>query len=181
MLRVYFSLGSNLGDRLGYLKLGLSELESRLGSRVFSSSVYETEPVDFVDQPHFLNLVCYLDTESSVTDILDFCKQIEFEAKRQPIKKEGGFAVGDTGRHAVGHVQERGGGAHVVGQVRQRGGHGSGGVPGGEVDQIRAAPVGDGKGDPELGEVRKEVPSGRANLQCDGRGPSPWRGSRPRG
>lgn len=46
------SLGSNVGDRLGFLRLGLSVLEP-----VAVSRVYETAPWGGVDQGDFLNVV----------------------------------------------------------------------------------------------------------------------------
>jgi 2-amino-4-hydroxy-6-hydroxymethyldihydropteridine diphosphokinase len=58
--RAYLSLGSNLGDRSGHLLLGIRGLldaglpVSRL------SRIYETEPLDVLDQPHFLNMVVEL-------------------------------------------------------------------------------------------------------------------------
>lgn len=46
------SLGSNLGDRLAFLRLGLAILEPTA-----VSSVWETSAVGLVDQPDFLNVV----------------------------------------------------------------------------------------------------------------------------
>jgi 2-amino-4-hydroxy-6-hydroxymethyldihydropteridine diphosphokinase len=46
------SLGSNLGDRLGFLRLGLAVLEP-----VAVSRVYETAPWGGVEQDDFLNVV----------------------------------------------------------------------------------------------------------------------------
>ena len=58
-------MGSNVGDRAGYLVRALrSILEVGLGIRRLSS-VYETEPVGVLDeQPHFLNMVAELDGDS---------------------------------------------------------------------------------------------------------------------
>ena len=58
--RAYVGLGSNLGDRSGFLLLGIMALlDSGLPvSRL--SRIYETEPLDVVDQPHFLNMVVEL-------------------------------------------------------------------------------------------------------------------------
>ncbi len=55
--RAYVGLGSNLGDRAGHLLLGVRGMLDA-GLRVARlSSVYETEPVDFTEQPAFLNAV----------------------------------------------------------------------------------------------------------------------------
>ena len=56
----YVSLGSNLGDRAGNLLLGVRGIaDSGLPvSRL--SAIYETEPVEYLDQPPFLNMVAEL-------------------------------------------------------------------------------------------------------------------------
>nr|WP_219632982.1 2-amino-4-hydroxy-6-hydroxymethyldihydropteridine diphosphokinase [Haloechinothrix aidingensis] len=51
-------MGSNLGDRLGYLQLAVDGLRDAL---VAVSSVYETRPWGVSDQPDFLNAVCVVD------------------------------------------------------------------------------------------------------------------------
>lgn len=58
MSRAVLSLGSNLGDRLAFLKSVLDGLGSAV---VAVSSVYETEPWGVEDQPDFLNAVCTVD------------------------------------------------------------------------------------------------------------------------
>jgi 2-amino-4-hydroxy-6-hydroxymethyldihydropteridine diphosphokinase len=56
MPTAYIALGSNLGDRAETLSSAISHL-SRLGRVVALSSMYETEPVGYHDQPAFLNAV----------------------------------------------------------------------------------------------------------------------------
>ncbi|SNR62076.1 2-amino-4-hydroxy-6-hydroxymethyldihydropteridinediphosphokinase [Haloechinothrix alba] len=58
MSRTVLSLGSNLGDRLGYLQLAVDGVREAL---VAVSSVYETRPWGVSDQPDFLNAVCVVD------------------------------------------------------------------------------------------------------------------------
>jgi 2-amino-4-hydroxy-6-hydroxymethyldihydropteridine diphosphokinase len=53
--RVYFSLGSNLGDRLGNLKRAL-DLLSRYCRGLSTSRIYETDPIHYHRQGSFLNL-----------------------------------------------------------------------------------------------------------------------------
>lgn len=61
---IYLSLGSNLGDRAANLEHAIEALPS-VGVRVLRrSSTYETEPVDFLDQPWFLN--CALEAETAL-------------------------------------------------------------------------------------------------------------------
>jgi 2-amino-4-hydroxy-6-hydroxymethyldihydropteridine diphosphokinase len=78
----YLSLGSNLGDRRGFLSRALSRLELD-GNRITAcSSLYETEPVDLVDQPSFLNLVCYLRSPFEPEQLLYRCQIIETDLGR---------------------------------------------------------------------------------------------------
>ena len=62
--RIYLSLGSNLGDRASNLEHAIAALPG-IGVRVLRrSSIYETEPVDFLGQPWFLN--CAVEAETSL-------------------------------------------------------------------------------------------------------------------
>jgi len=56
----YVSLGSNLGDRAGYLLLAVRGMLAAGLEVIRLSSVYETEPVDNPNQPSFLNMVAEL-------------------------------------------------------------------------------------------------------------------------
>ncbi|MFE0021875.1 2-amino-4-hydroxy-6-hydroxymethyldihydropteridine diphosphokinase [Amycolatopsis sp. NPDC059021] len=58
MSRAVLSLGSNLGDRLGFLRIALDAVRPAL---VAVSGVYETKPWGVEDQPDFLNAVCLVD------------------------------------------------------------------------------------------------------------------------
>lgn len=53
---VYLALGTNMGDRVALLRATLERLSAVVEIDAVSS-VYETEPVGFRDQPDFLNLV----------------------------------------------------------------------------------------------------------------------------
>jgi 2-amino-4-hydroxy-6-hydroxymethyldihydropteridine diphosphokinase len=56
----YVGLGSNLGDRAGYLLLGVRGMLDAGLDVIRLSSIYETEPVEYEEQPAFLNLVAEL-------------------------------------------------------------------------------------------------------------------------
>jgi 2-amino-4-hydroxy-6-hydroxymethyldihydropteridine diphosphokinase len=56
----YVGLGSNLGDRAGYLLLAVRGMLDAGMDVIRLSSVYETEPVEYEHQPAFLNLVAEL-------------------------------------------------------------------------------------------------------------------------
>jgi 2-amino-4-hydroxy-6-hydroxymethyldihydropteridine diphosphokinase len=61
---IYLSLGSNLGDRAANLDRAIAALPGA-GVRVLRrSSLYETEPVDYLAQPWFLN--CVVEAETSL-------------------------------------------------------------------------------------------------------------------
>jgi 2-amino-4-hydroxy-6-hydroxymethyldihydropteridine diphosphokinase len=59
-IHAYVSLGSNLGDRAGNLLLGVRGMIEAGLSASRLSSIYETEPVDVLEQPSFLNMVAEL-------------------------------------------------------------------------------------------------------------------------
>ncbi len=78
---VYLGLGSNMGDRQDNLDRALDFLSQRLRiDRV--SSVYDTEPVGNVEQPHFLNLVCQVNTRLAPRELLTLAKSIESKLGR---------------------------------------------------------------------------------------------------
>jgi 2-amino-4-hydroxy-6-hydroxymethyldihydropteridine diphosphokinase len=81
----YLGLGSNVGDRRGFLEAAV-ELLSRHEVRVLaSSSVYETEPVgEVLDQPDFLNACLRVETDLDPEDLLAACKAVERELGRRP-------------------------------------------------------------------------------------------------
>ena len=56
----YVGLGSNLGDRAGYLLLAVRGMLDAGLDVIRLSSIYETEAVEFEEQPAFLNMVAEL-------------------------------------------------------------------------------------------------------------------------
>jgi 2-amino-4-hydroxy-6-hydroxymethyldihydropteridine diphosphokinase len=74
---IYLSLGSNLGDRAANLERAIEAL-SEIGVRVLRrSSIYETEPVDFLAQPWFLNCVVEAETSLGPRQLLEGLQSIE--------------------------------------------------------------------------------------------------------
>jgi 2-amino-4-hydroxy-6-hydroxymethyldihydropteridine diphosphokinase len=62
MSTAVLSLGSNLGDRLGYLRLAVSGFADAPNIELVAvSPVYETEPWGGVEQPDFLNAILIVD------------------------------------------------------------------------------------------------------------------------
>ena len=75
-VRVYLGLGSNLGDRLANLERGLQILGERV-RLVRASSIYETEPWGFVEQPAYLNCVVEGVSTVSPEGLLEVLKETE--------------------------------------------------------------------------------------------------------
>ena len=81
---VYLGLGSNTGDRRKMMIEAVNKLKSlRELSLIGASSLYETEPVGYRDQPFFLNAVVKTMTSMSPHDLLRKVKSIERELGRQ--------------------------------------------------------------------------------------------------
>ncbi len=72
----YLSLGSNLGDREKFLRDAIMYL-ARLGKVLAVSHLYETEPVEFLDQPDFLNCATILSTALEPQPLLAALRAIE--------------------------------------------------------------------------------------------------------
>jgi len=80
--RAYLGIGSNLGDRLGYLQLAVDGLAATDGVTVVAvSAVYETDPVG-PEQPDYLNAVVALDTTLTPQALLAVGQALEAEAER---------------------------------------------------------------------------------------------------
>lgn len=89
MAKVYFGLGSNLGDRGKNIQDALVFLE-RWGVKIVrSSSIYESEPFGVKDQDWFFNIVAEGETELSPEDVLSAIRAIEKALKREKVIKWG--------------------------------------------------------------------------------------------
>lgn len=83
MAIAYLGLGSNLGEREENLCQALTLLSAKINLEDVSS-VYETEPAGYKEQPFFLNLVCRIATDLPPDELLYFAKDIETEMGRIP-------------------------------------------------------------------------------------------------
>jgi 2-amino-4-hydroxy-6-hydroxymethyldihydropteridine diphosphokinase len=72
----YLSAGSNVGDRKLNLEFALTSLGKRTGMKKISS-LFETEPVGYRDQPWFLNLAVEIETVMNPSELLHLCQEIE--------------------------------------------------------------------------------------------------------
>ena len=86
--RAYLSLGSNVGDRQGNLRGAIDRL-SALGEVSAVWSFYETEPVEFIDQPWFLNCAVALTTAHPPRLLLDALLAIEQSMGRRRTQLKG--------------------------------------------------------------------------------------------
>lgn len=88
--RAIIALGSNLGDRVQYLRHGIDHL-SHDGTRVVSKSqVFETDPVGGPDnQGPYLNMVAVIETNLDPYALLRRLLQIEAEADRVRVVRWG--------------------------------------------------------------------------------------------
>jgi 2-amino-4-hydroxy-6-hydroxymethyldihydropteridine diphosphokinase len=77
MPTIFLSLGSNIGDREANLRAAIAALASA-GVRIKQlSSLYETEPVDYLAQPWFLNCVVEAETDLAPHALLRALNSIE--------------------------------------------------------------------------------------------------------
>ena len=78
MVEIYLSIGSNLGDRAGYLKNGVAALSSHEEVAVKRvSPVYRTSPVGPVEQSDFFNAIVELETSIGPERLLEILLRIE--------------------------------------------------------------------------------------------------------
>jgi 2-amino-4-hydroxy-6-hydroxymethyldihydropteridine diphosphokinase len=84
----YLSLGSNVGDREAQLRDAQARLAAA-GRVVAASPLYETEPVEFTQQPLFLNFVIALETSMTPQQLMAAILRIEEEMGRRRVQKKG--------------------------------------------------------------------------------------------
>lgn len=85
MTRAFLALGSNLGDRLGFLRSAVAAMPDV----VACSDVFETGPVGGPDQGAYLNMVVELDTDLDAHDLLALCGRLERAAARVRLERWG--------------------------------------------------------------------------------------------
>jgi 2-amino-4-hydroxy-6-hydroxymethyldihydropteridine diphosphokinase len=89
MKRIYLSLGSNIGDRVGHIDKAFERLAAA-GIRIRRvSSYYKTEPMDFRLQSWFVNCVAEVESDLMPVRLLRVCKAIERELGRRPGVQKG--------------------------------------------------------------------------------------------
>jgi 2-amino-4-hydroxy-6-hydroxymethyldihydropteridine diphosphokinase len=86
---VYLSLGSNLGDRAKNVREAISALREAGIKVTRISSTYETEPVDYLNQPWFLNIAVEAETELAPGALLRTLRGIETKMGSKKIIAKG--------------------------------------------------------------------------------------------
>lgn len=82
-------LGSNLGERDKNIRTALEKMKEKGIELLRVSSVLETEPYGYTDQPKFLNAVCLVETNLTPDQLLDVLLEIEKEMGRVRERKWG--------------------------------------------------------------------------------------------
>ena len=88
-MTVFLSLGTNIGDRLHNLKkvYFLIEMEEKINI-ISKSKIYETSPVENLNQEYFLNQIIKIDTDIEPLQLLNLIKSIENKMGRIALKKK---------------------------------------------------------------------------------------------
>lgn len=82
--KVYLSIGSNMGDREGYLDFAIDRLNALPDTKVLKVSDYlETEPYGGIEQDKFLNGALEIETLKTPQELLETTLGIEKEAGRE--------------------------------------------------------------------------------------------------
>jgi 2-amino-4-hydroxy-6-hydroxymethyldihydropteridine diphosphokinase len=88
-MKVYLLLGSNRGDRAGFLDKAIAQIAEQAGRMLASSSVYESAPWGFDDETPFLNQVVEIETELDAEVLLTKLLSIEAGLGRKRMQDSG--------------------------------------------------------------------------------------------
>jgi 2-amino-4-hydroxy-6-hydroxymethyldihydropteridine diphosphokinase len=85
----YLSLGSNVGDREANLRAAIAALAGAGVRATRVSAFYETEPVDYQEQPWFVNCVVRGETEVAPVELLRNLREIELRMGSKKVVAKG--------------------------------------------------------------------------------------------
>ncbi|MCL2888589.1 MAG: 2-amino-4-hydroxy-6-hydroxymethyldihydropteridine diphosphokinase [Elusimicrobia bacterium] len=88
MPEVYLALGSNVGDRAQNLRAAVAEIK-KIARVIVVSSVYQSKPQGFAEQPDFFNAAIKIETDIPPLELLRQIKDIEKRLGRAPSFKNG--------------------------------------------------------------------------------------------
>ena len=84
----YIALGSNLGDRLGFLQQARAAIAGIANCRIVAETrVDETEPLGGLEQPPYLNQMLAVETTLDPHTLLDHLQRIEAHSGRERTSK----------------------------------------------------------------------------------------------
>ena len=81
--RAYLGIGSNMGDRLGYIQAALAQLNEGETRLIRQAGIIETEPYGYTDQPGFLNTCVQIETLLAPEALLVRLHEIEHSLGRE--------------------------------------------------------------------------------------------------
>lgn len=81
-MHIYFSLGTNLGDKEQNLLAAVQKIEERIGKVISLSAFYATAPWGFTSENTFLNAALCVETSFPPLDIFEITQGIERELGR---------------------------------------------------------------------------------------------------
>ncbi|KAH6634558.1 Dihydropteroate synthase-like protein [Chaetomium sp. MPI-SDFR-AT-0129] len=85
----YIALGSNMGDRIGWIEKACNEMDARGIKVKRTSSLWETEPMYVLDQDRFVNGACEVETTLEPLELLDSLQDIEKALGRKKVIDKG--------------------------------------------------------------------------------------------
>ena len=90
MATCYIGLGTNIGDKEENLKSARQLIDKIEFTKILKkSSIKKTDPVDYLDQPKFLNQIIQIDTSLTPTELLNRLQEIEKSIGRKKIINKG--------------------------------------------------------------------------------------------
>lgn len=90
MNKVYIGMGTNIEPRKAHIDQAINQLRDQPEIKVTKiSSIYETDPVGYLEQEDFLNLVLELETSMTPEELLNLCQTIEQNLGRERKIKDG--------------------------------------------------------------------------------------------
>jgi 2-amino-4-hydroxy-6-hydroxymethyldihydropteridine diphosphokinase len=88
MATAFVGIGSNLGEPERQIAAALEQLAAEDGIELVAvSSLRDTEPVDYLDQPRFLNCAAQVETELAPRELLE--RLLAIEARLGRVRGEG--------------------------------------------------------------------------------------------
>jgi 2-amino-4-hydroxy-6-hydroxymethyldihydropteridine diphosphokinase len=82
-MRIFLSLGSNLGDKQKNIETAYQKIEERIGNIVSASAFYASMPVDFQSDHFFINSVCEVNSLLDIDTLFVITQEIEKEIGRR--------------------------------------------------------------------------------------------------